>query len=1167
MAGVGRPPETSPMSQSRMPSACCCVAALVAMVSAGLCEPMLRAEPPAPSGGPADAQLAVYSEKIRPLLAERCFSCHGGLKQEAGLRLDTVSLMVEGGESGGVVTKGDPDASLILERVSDPDPATRMPPEGEGEPLSTDQLAMLKDWIKAGCPALADEKPEADPKSHWAFQPRVRPAVPAVKNSLWVRNPIDAFLAEAHEKAGLVPQPEPPRSVLIRRVYLDLIGLPPQPEELASLEADTSPDWYENLVETLLADPRHGERWGRHWMDIWRYSDWWGLGDQLRYSQKHMWHYRDWIIQSLNADLPYDEMVRQMLAADELYPDDPAKLRATGFLARNWFLFNRTPWMDETVEHVGKGLLGLTMNCSKCHDHKYDPVTQEDFYQMRAFFEPISVRLDVVPGEGDLEKDGIPRVYDGLLDTPTYLFVRGEDTKPDTSKPIQPGVPDVIAFKELAIEPVSLPQTAIEPERRPWVLDAHVATARRVVESAEAAVAKAVEKEKAATTALAAAEEAADPKPVATPKSATAAPESFVEDFAAIDAGRWKLFGGQWKHEPGRLVQGKDGQTRSAIRLLSTSPRDFDATVTFTITGGSTYRSVGLSFDCSQADPVAPHGADDSEVMVYASNWAGGPKLQASYVTKGGWQFPGNGAVTRPVELNRVHMLRVAVRDTLVNAWFDGEPAIAWRCPVPRREGSLQLITFDAMAVFERVSLAPLAGDVTLREPAAPVAEAPPSTEAARAIVATAEREVAAAQAAMAIGKAGLESVVRRAEATRIAWETAPADESTTRRVEAAKAAVRAERELAAAKARQKVTQVEEKLAKAADDKKAEVEKELATASEAVEKAAKAVGEADEKFTPLAGAQWTPTRFKSSQADDPSVAFPATSTGRRRALADWIVDPRNPLTARVAVNHIWMRHLGKPLVTTVFDFGRKGNAPSHPALLDWLASELVEGPAGKKPWSMKHLHRLIVTSAAYRMGSSTAGAGAEANLKADPDNRLLWRREPVRLESQVVRDCLLSLAGTLDSTMGGPSVPPGQQAASNRRSLYFFHSDIDRNLFLTTFDDAMVKECYQRDRSIVPQQALALSNAGIVHDAAAKIAGRIISSGGAGVAGLSDEEFLDRAFVMLLDRRPTADERAACSAAIGKWRAISKPAGSGPDPALVHMVWALLNHNDFVTLR
>ena len=1129
---------------------------------------------PVAAAAEADQQLAIYSTKIRPLLAEQCFSCHGGLKQEAGLRLDTVGLMAEGGDSGAAITKGDPDASLLLERVSDPDPATRMPPEGEGVPLSAEQIAMLKDWIKAGCPAPPDEKPEADPRDHWAFQPRVRPDVPQVKTTPRINNPIDAFLAAARDKAGIMPQPEAARHVLVRRLFIDLIGLPPQPEELAAIEADASPDWYEKLVDKLLADPRHGERWARHWMDVWRYADWWGLGDEHRNSAKHIWRFRDWIVESLNADTGYDEMVRLMLAADELHPDDPDKLRATGYLARNWTLFSRNVWLEETVEHVGKGLIGLTMNCSKCHAHKYDPIQQEDFYRMRAFFEPYHTRLDVVPGEGDLEKDGLPRVFDGQPDTPTYLYIRGNEMTPDKSKPIEPGVPDVIAFKELTIQPVTFSKAVYEPERRPWVLDAHVATARRAVESAEAAVAKAVEKETAAKTALAAAEQEAKPKPAAAPSSPPAAPSSppaapgsFAEDFASLDAGRWRLFGGDWKHEPGRLTQGKDGQTRAAVRLLPTPPRDFDATVTFTITGGSTYRSVGLSFDCSQPDPVTPHGADDSEVMVYASGWASGPKLQAAYVTKGGWQFPADGAVARPVELNRSHTLRVAVRDTLVNARFDGEPVIAWRSPVPRREGSLQLITFDATAVFERVSLEALSGDVKLREPAAAGASAPPSVDDAHASVATAERAVAAAQASLAVEKASLESVVRRAEAMRIAWETGAdaAEGATAKRVEAAKAAVRSEREIAVAKARQKVTEVEDKVAKAASDKMAEVEKELAAAREAVEKAVKAVGEADEKFTPLFGAKWTPTRFKSSGADDPVVAFPATSTGRRRALADWIVDPRNPLTARVAVNHIWMRHIGKPLVSTVFDFGRKGNAPTHPALLDWLASELVEGPAGASPWSMKNLHRLIVTSAAYRMGSTTVGA--EANLKADPDNQFLWRRDPARLESQVIRDCILSLAGTLDSTMGGPSVPAAQQSNSRRRSLYLWHSDIDRNLFLTMFDDAGVKECYRRDQSIVPQQALALSNAAIVHDSATKIAERIVSAGTTDGAGMSDEAFLDRAFVMLLDRRPSADELAACSAAIGKWRALGKPAGAGADPARVHMVWALLNHNDFVTLR
>jgi hypothetical protein len=627
-----------------------------------------------------------------------------------------------------------------------------------------------------------------------------------------------------------------------------------------------------------------------------------------------MWHFRDWIVESLNADTGYDEMVRQMLAADELYPDDPARLRATGFLARNYFLFNRTQWLDETVEHVGKGLLGLTMNCSKCHAHKYDPIQQADYYEFRAFFEPIHVRYDALPGAADIGKDAIPRVFDGQLDTPTYLFVHGDDKQPDTSQRMEPGVPEVLAFRETAIRSVALPRTAFEPDRRPWVIESHLAAAGRAVADAEAVQAK-------------------EPSPV---------------------------------HEQ-KLI-------------------------------------------------------------------------------------------------------------------------------------------------------------------------------AARAELAAVEMRAAATRAAWAAADAPSEAAddpLRAAAAT------------------AAKAAAKAEQDAAVAAAWAQVSGVAAKLAAAAAEKKDAaavqvIEKQLAAAREAVEKATKAAAAPGDGFSPLPGAAWLATRFKDATKDDPPVGFPAQSTGRRRALAEWIVDPRNPLAARVAVNHIWMRHLGTPLVATVFEFGRKGNAPVHPQLLDWLASELVDNG-----WSMKHLHRVIVTSAAYRMGSSTAGAAAA--LKSDPDNRLLWRREPIRLEAQVVRDAILSLAGTLDAMRGGPPVPEAEQPRSLRRSLYFWHSDISRNAFLATFDDASVTECYQRDQSIVPQQALALSNAAVVLDAAAKIAERL---GG----GVDDAGFVDRAFVLLLQRPATPAERKACLDALGKWRALEKPAAGG-DPARGRAVWALFNHNDFVTLR
>jgi len=208
--------------------------------------------------------------------------------------------------------------------------------------------------------------------------------------------------------------------------------------------------------------------------------------------------------------------------------------------------------------------------------------------------------------------------------------------------------------------------------------------------------------------------------------------------------------------------------------------------------------------------------------------------------------------------------------------------------------------------------------------------------------------------------------------------------------------------------------------------------------------------------------------------------FPRTSTGRRTALAKWITDPRHPLTARVAVNHIWNRHFGSPLVATLSDFGRKGAKPLHPELLDWLATELIS-----HQWSMKYLHRLIVTSSTYRLGSTTIGR--DANVALDEDNRFWWRRAPMRLESQVIRDSVLSVAGQLEDRVGGPSVAVEDQAESHRRSIYFYHSNNDRNLFLTAFDDATVQECYRRDESIVPQQALALANSRLSHDIAQQI--------------------------------------------------------------------------------
>jgi hypothetical protein len=241
--------------------------------------------------------------------------------------------------------------------------------------------------------------------------------------------------------------------------------------------------------------------------------------------------------------------------------------------------------------------------------------------------------------------------------------------------------------------------------------------------------------------------------------------------------------------------------------------------------------------------------------------------------------------------------------------------------------------------------------------------------------------------------------------------------------------------------------------------------------------------------------------------------------------------------------------MGQALVPTVFDFGRKGIPPTHPELLDWLASELCDNG-----WSMKHLHRLIVNSATYRMSSTMSGASEKA--KKDPENHYLWRRVPIRIESQAVRDSLLAHAGTLDLTMGGPTVPAAAQGTSTRRSLYFFHSNNERSLFLTAFDEALVKDCYRREQSIVPQQALALSNSGLVLEASSQIAKRWTVD--------SDSEFIRKAFRVLLGIEASENEVKESELAISAWRAIPNATS---ESARANFIWTLINHNDFVTLR
>ncbi len=1080
-------------------------------------------------GGVVSAAPDDYA-KVRSVLRDRCFACHGALKQEAGLRLDTVSSMLKGGDSGAVLKAGDAATSLLVQRTESSDPAQRMPPEGE--PLKQAELAALRAWISAGAQAPADEQAEEDPRNHWSFLPPVRPALPQNTDSAWVRTPIDAFISAEHRRNGLTPQAATDRLTWLRRVTLDLTGLPPGTAEQAMFLADESPEAWDRVADRLLASPQYGERWGRHWMDIWRYSDWWGLGAEVRNSQKHLWHWRDWVVESVNHDKGYDQMLREMLAADELYPDDMDRLRATGFLARQYFKFNRTSWLDETIQHTFKAMLGMTFNCAKCHDHKYDPLSQQEYYQLRAFFEPYQIRTESAGGILDFEQDGIPRAFDCNLTAETWIHLRGDDRSPDKSRPIVPTIPAFLSVPLAPIEPVRLPPEAIQPALRAEVLRALRQNAADGIVRAEKAMASAEEQQ---ANVLQEAAAATEPKP---------AEEQSVlldERFTEWPAERWKVSGGTWARVADGLQQSLVGSEEALLQLQQPIHGDFEATLEYTPISGDLWKSAGLHFDTENGD----------RVTVYLSSYAEGPKVQIAWRQGGVQDYPQDALQQRKVDLNQRHRLTVRVRGQQLNVLVDDELALVKVLPFARRNGGFELMAFDCAAIFHQLLVKTLPAGVRMQGDAS-VQLSPAAAAAA----------VHAAELQLKKARAEAELIDRKA-AAELAAVASPEDAATVAAVTTA--AIEAERAVAILAAEAAVAESKRVLLAAVPEKVAELSK----AVEKSEAELKAIHSAalPAKWTPLVGALKTLESNLESE-DSRRRPFPQTSTGRRRNLAAWITHPQNPLTARVAVNHVWVRHFGRGLVPTVFDFGRKGARPTHPQLLDWLAVELVE-----HNWSLKHLHRMIVLSSTYRLSSSALN-GAPATLAADPENRWYWRSNPVRLEAQSVRDSLLSLSGNIDLTMGGPPVPAGDDS-SRRRSLYYFHSHNEYQKFLSMFDDASVLECYRRDDSIVPQQALALENSPLAQRTATGITQRLMTDmrlaapdADAVRSVHSDEDFLRRGFRLILCCEATQAELTAGLEFLRQMRTESK--GSDEEVALqarTAVILALLNHNDFMTVR
>ncbi|WP_339912254.1 PSD1 and planctomycete cytochrome C domain-containing protein, partial [Symmachiella dynata] len=332
-----------------------------------------------------------YLRDIKPLLKRSCYRCHGAAKQTSGLRLDTARATLSGSDFGEAIVPGESGESLLYLVVSGSKDYQQMPPAGEGEPLTSEEVVLIQRWIDSGAKFHDHQQSDDSGSDHWSFQKPERPAVPAIKNSAWVRNEIDAFVLARLEEKQISPSPEADRVTLIRRLSFDLLGLPPTPEEVSQFLADKKPNAYEKLVDRLLASPHYGERWGRHWLDAARYADSNGYGFD---SARNMWRYRDWVINALNADMPFDQFTIEQIAGDMLPGATRDQIIATGFHRNS--LINEEGGADQEqfridavadrLHTTGAVWLGLTLECARCHTHRYDPITQREYYEMFAFF-------------------------------------------------------------------------------------------------------------------------------------------------------------------------------------------------------------------------------------------------------------------------------------------------------------------------------------------------------------------------------------------------------------------------------------------------------------------------------------------------------------------------------------------------------------------------------------------------------------------------------------------------------------------------------------------------------------------------------------------------------------------------------------------------------------
>jgi hypothetical protein len=1012
-----------------------------------------------------------FNRDIRSILSDTCFKCHGPDEKQrmANLRLDDTEGLFTDRGGYRIIVPGNAAQSKLYQKISSKDECMVMPPTNSGRSLTAKQIELIKEWIDQG----------AKWEMLWSFVPPKRPPVPEVKGKDWPRNPIDSFVLARLEAEGLKPSPEADKATLLRRVYFDLTGLPPTPAEIDAFLADHSPDAFEKRVDQLLASPHYGERMAMPWLDLARYADTHGYHiDSLR----DMWAWRDWVIKAFNQNMPYDEFTVDQIAGD-LLPDTTLDQKiASGFNRNHMITLEggaipaeyHVEYVVDRVSTTSGAFLGLTMGCARCHDHKFDPITQKDFYRFFAFFNTVPERgLDGFTG------NAVP-----VLPLPSHE----QQQQLDSLK------------AQIASTLAALPEKELLAQRNDW--------------------------QKSALASL---------------------PEPTREGLTAYYPFDGDLKDASGFHHDGKAVRGevvfddgaiaKDGNFSPETQVAFGNNGDFDRNKPFSINvwiqpsnvnavkillkrdGGEHWKGWELADDKPESAGysqrvahfvlrLANHWPDDAievqtKVRVPVSKLSSVPvtglhQLLVEYDGSGkasGIKFYVSGKQVE-TEILKDH-LRDSFRTTALLEVGDktlGSPF----------EGAM-----DDLRIYDRTLTGNEVEDLAIRLPARALLmslNGRPDVEIATLQPDEKEEDVQIGEEAAAKKKEQIEKEQEedhQAKLSEYFLEYAAPE-----------------------KARLLYAKLEELQAE-----KTKLEGDIPTVMVMAE-----MKKPRETFVLGRGQYDNP---KDKVTPNVPAFLPPMAPGlpmNRLGLAKWIVNPGNPLTARVTVNHFWQECFGTGIVKTAEDFGSQGEQPSNPLLLDWLATEFV-----RTGWNVKAMQRLIVTSGTYRQSSRVTPELAER----DPENRLLARGPRFRLPAELIRDNALAVSGLLDERIGGPSVYPyqpkglweemafgegfsGQIYTEStgrdlyRRSMYTVWKRTVPPAALVTFDAPDREKCTAR-RSVTntPLQALVLLNDPTYVEAARFLAERMLTQGGKTPTGR-----INYAFRLATGRTPDAQEGA-----------------------------------------